>query len=255
MTRRPTSIRSASACSPRAFQRLHLALPLLHRSIARTAADAPECWLERYYQQALDQGGRVRERLRDGVEQALLILGNGFLAQRGSEALRARLKSELPAPAYYRQLLRLVYRLLFLMVSEERGLVGPRRRRRPTFTALLRRDALARSGGGVSGAREHGELWEGLKQTSVCTPRATSRRGLGMARWTAISSGRTRCRIWRGPRSPTTSCCARCGISRFYRDERILRRVNYAALDVENSAASTRACWTNIPSSRRATAA
>ncbi|RMF29409.1 MAG: hypothetical protein D6759_13900 [Chloroflexi bacterium] len=44
---------------------------LVHRTrLPRTVEDAPECWLEQYYQQALEQGGRVRDRLRDGVEAA-----------------------------------------------------------------------------------------------------------------------------------------------------------------------------------------
>jgi len=83
--------------------------------------DASDCLLEQYYQQAIEQGGRVRERLRYGVVQALQTFGNGFLAHPDNHELR----QESPAPeVYYRYLLRLIYRLLFLMVSEERGLVG-----------------------------------------------------------------------------------------------------------------------------------
>src|SRR6202035_472825 len=46
--------------------------------------------------------------------------GNAFLAHSQSEYLRKRIAAgELTAAAYYRELLRLVYRLLFLMVAEE----------------------------------------------------------------------------------------------------------------------------------------
>ena len=100
---------------------------LVHRTrLPRTVDEAAECWLEQYYQQALEQSGRVRDRLRDGVEDALVIFGSGFLAHPASDGLRHGVRAgELSPPDSCRQLLRLVYRLLFLMVSEERGLVGP----------------------------------------------------------------------------------------------------------------------------------
>ena len=106
---------------------------LLHRSRLPGDGEPPNrCLLEQYYQQGLDRHGRVRENLRDGVEQALLVLGNGFLRHPGSAALRGRLADTagggaagLTAEGYYRQLLRLVYRLLFLMTAEERGMLSP----------------------------------------------------------------------------------------------------------------------------------
>src|SRR5690606_32131851 len=100
---------------------------LLHRSrLPRGAADAAECWLERYFQEAVAQGGRVRERLREGVEEALRRLGNGLLGHPRNEALRSALASgELSSTGFYQELLRLVYRLLFLMVAEERGMIVP----------------------------------------------------------------------------------------------------------------------------------
>ncbi|MEW6105196.1 MAG: hypothetical protein AB1563_02380 [Bacillota bacterium] len=45
---------------------------LLHRSrLPKSAGDARDCLLERYYQHSLEQGGRVRERLREGVEACI----------------------------------------------------------------------------------------------------------------------------------------------------------------------------------------
>ncbi|HHW62893.1 MAG TPA: SAM-dependent DNA methyltransferase [Rhodocyclaceae bacterium] len=96
---------------------------LLHRTRLPQKERAEECLLEQYYQQSIEQGGRVREHLREGVEQAIEILANGFLGRPASAALRdwVRQAGEL---AFYRQLLRLIYRLLFLLVAEERGLMG-----------------------------------------------------------------------------------------------------------------------------------
>ncbi len=62
---------------------------LLHRTrLPRTAADAPNCLLEQYHRQAVEQGGRVRERLRDGVEACIKHLANGFLAHPANAGLR-----------------------------------------------------------------------------------------------------------------------------------------------------------------------
>ncbi len=96
---------------------------LLHRTRLPADGRAEDCWLEKYFQQSVEQGGRVREHLREGVEQCLTALANGFLAHPQSADLRQWVQraGEL---ALYRQLLRLVYRFLFLLVAEERGLMG-----------------------------------------------------------------------------------------------------------------------------------
>lgn len=102
---------------------------LFYRLVQRTrlpkqTSDAGGCWLEQYHQGAVEQGGRIRDGLRDAVRQAILTLGNGFLQHRRNGALWARLESEaLSATEFYRQLLYLIYRLLFLMVAEERKLL------------------------------------------------------------------------------------------------------------------------------------
>lgn len=96
---------------------------LLHRTRLPGDGRAEDCLLEAYYQQSIEQGGRVREHLRDGVEECLMCLANGFLGHPESAALREWVQRQ-GALALYRQLLRLVYRFLFLLVSEERGLMG-----------------------------------------------------------------------------------------------------------------------------------
>ncbi len=96
---------------------------LLHRTRLPADGRPEDCWLERYYQQSIEQGGRVREHLRDGVEECLKKLANGFLGDPRNGGLRQWV-SKAGATAFYQQLLRLVYRFLFLLVSEERGLMG-----------------------------------------------------------------------------------------------------------------------------------
>lgn len=82
------------------------------------------CWLERWSQQAAAQGTRALDALRDGVQEAIAALGRGFLAHPANHPLQEALKSgSLTTQDYYRQLLRLVYRLLFLFVAEDRDLL------------------------------------------------------------------------------------------------------------------------------------
>jgi hypothetical protein len=83
-----------------------------------------DCWLEQWSQAAADQGTRALDALRDGVQEAISALGRGFLAHPGNSDLRRQLNSgELSTQDYYRQLLRLVYRLIFLFVAEDRDLL------------------------------------------------------------------------------------------------------------------------------------
>ncbi|RMH89424.1 MAG: hypothetical protein D6681_14425, partial [Calditrichaeota bacterium] len=83
----------------RRFQDFAALYRLLHRTrLPRGMADAPDCLLEKYFQHSLEQGGRVRDRLRDGVEECIKILANGFLRHPENTELRNRAaSSEQPA--------------------------------------------------------------------------------------------------------------------------------------------------------------
>jgi len=97
---------------------------LCHQSRVEVAeGERPEeCWLEKWSQAAHEQGSRALDRLRDGVEEAIQRLGSGFLSHRENSGLKKRLRDgDLHVQDYYRQLLRLVYRMLFLFVAEDRG--------------------------------------------------------------------------------------------------------------------------------------
>ncbi|MGB5599175.1 MAG: hypothetical protein WBM66_10695, partial [Thiothrix litoralis] len=100
---------------------------LLHGSLAgKTGAVSEDCHWEHWRNEGLQEGTRVREGLRKGVEEALLTLGQGFLENPANEQLRLDLlKGRLRTQDYYQQLLRLVYRLIFLFTVEERGLLQP----------------------------------------------------------------------------------------------------------------------------------
>ena len=87
---------------------------------------------EAWRQEGITNGTRVREGLRDGVTNALLHLGAGFLQTEGegNNALLNALKDGKQADGvsytqmdFYKALLREVYRFLFLSTIEERNLL------------------------------------------------------------------------------------------------------------------------------------
>lgn len=96
---------------------------LLHASRLAVPSGEPAigCWVEQWRAGAVKQGERALERLRGGVEQAINTLGTGFLQHPANGALRDRLAAgTLARNDYKRAVLRLVYRLLFWFVAEDR---------------------------------------------------------------------------------------------------------------------------------------
>jgi len=148
------------------FQDFAVLYRLLHRSrFPRGVDDAPDCLLEQYYAHSVEQGGRVRDHLRDGVEECIRRLANGFLRNPANDELRRRVTSEeasneqITADILYRQLLRLVYRFLFLLVCEDRGLLSADPIYRDHYgIARLRRLITDRAT-----YTEHDDLWQSLR--------------------------------------------------------------------------------------------
>lgn len=100
------------------------ALWLLIHASRFGAEDAPpsDCALERWREAGMRAGTTARNKLRANVEDALLALGQGFLD--ANPALRQRIDAgQLAMPAFFEQLLRIVYRLIFLAVAEDRDLL------------------------------------------------------------------------------------------------------------------------------------
>jgi hypothetical protein len=143
---------------------------LCHQS--RVEADNPhDCWLEKWSQAWKERGVRALDHLRRGVELAILALGRGFLSCPSNRQLRDHLRTaSLDPQDYYRQLLRLVYRLLFLFAAEDRGLLllpgeqhTPARARYLSYysTSRLRRLAERRMG------TRHTDLFAALRLVMI----------------------------------------------------------------------------------------
>ena len=128
---------------------------------------AADCWLERWREQGIKEGTRVRERLREGVEHALNVLGTGFLAANPSlqESLaRGGAGGGISISDLHHELLRLVYQMVFLFVAEDRGMlldpdVSADTRQRYDIYFSTRR--LRQIAGRRAGDR-HADLWRTL---------------------------------------------------------------------------------------------
>jgi len=137
---------------------------LLHQSRVETPSDGvhTDCWVEKWRTNAAESGTRALGLLRDGVKDAIEALGTGFLQYPGNDLNQRIADGQISVQDYHRSLLRLLYRMLFLFVTEDRGfLLDPgadstaAQRYRDYFsTQRLRALARKRRGG------RHGDLWQ-----------------------------------------------------------------------------------------------
>jgi hypothetical protein len=132
-----------------------------------------ESYIEYYHQESLASGTRIREKLSEAVESSIKRLGNGFLKHPENTELREIVQNgELSGKQYYLFLLRLIYRFLFLLVTEDRGLVYPEKQDEALsklrkiyydYYSMSRVRNLALRRIFIEGAKH--DLWENLKIT------------------------------------------------------------------------------------------
>lgn len=144
------------------------------------AAETPanDCPWERWRAAGQQAGVTVRGKLRYQVADALRALGTGFLSHPANSALRAALQSAQDGydrQAFFEELLRLVYRLIFLATVEDRRDRGTGERL--VFAPDAGDEAKARylSGYSLTWLREravrrsqhdrHADLWQALSIT------------------------------------------------------------------------------------------
>jgi hypothetical protein len=157
---------------------------LLHASRLRHPQTG-SCVLDAWKEQAQESGERVLGQLRHGVQQALEALGNGLLQHPANDELRTQLASgALSGAELHRQLLRLVYRFLFLFTAEDRDLLFPR-----TISQDDARRRIYREGYSVGRLRElairrsasegpYGDLWQTQKLVFLQLRQSSSPLGL-----------------------------------------------------------------------------
>lgn len=140
---------------------------MFHQSrIEPRAGRVDQCWLEQWFALSREQGLAALDDLRDGVVAAIEALGKGFLRHPQNQTLHRDLADgALDKQDYYRELLRLAYRLIFLFSAEDRGVLldpaapdAARDRYRRFYATHRLRDLAGKTRGGP-----HGDLWQVLR--------------------------------------------------------------------------------------------
>lgn len=226
------------------FSEFVLLYRLLHATrFPHSRQSADQCLLEKYYQESIETGNRIRDGLSVAVEESMLALGKGFLVHPANEELRQKLREgKLTTKDYYRQLRRLIYRLLFLMVTEERDLVydpedvSPQTSRLKKLyqqhysIARLRR--LSRKRYLFEG--QHSDLWKGLVHTFMLFEANGKGVKLGIKPLGGdLFSSRAIQEL--EPCDISNSLLLECirNLNEFHDDQKQLVAINYRSLDVE----------------------
>jgi hypothetical protein len=123
-------------------------------------------WLERWKKTAEDKTLRALDDLYPGVKKAIAVLGAGLVSNRANVVLLEKLRTgRLTTQEFYKQVLRVIYRMLFLLVAEDRALLHVEddseaalkaRRRYRDFYSLDRLRALTLYRAGTP----HPDLWQ-----------------------------------------------------------------------------------------------
>jgi hypothetical protein len=136
---------------------------LLCHATRFTGERPSDCVLELWSQKAAKEGTRALDSLRVGVEKAIEALGDGFLSHPDNKPLADAVRDgKLDKQELFQEVLRVVYRIIFVLVAEERDALHA-----PTASDAAR--GLYRSGYALGRVRElavggfrgtaHGDLW------------------------------------------------------------------------------------------------
>lgn len=141
---------------------------ILHASRFGVAGTSPsDCPLERWKERTRVEGAAAKDYLRLGVEASLIELGRGFIQHPYNADLRENLQSgDLRQQGFYEELLRLVYRIIFLFAAEDRDLLhapntsdAARRAYRGGYSLDRLRERCVRNGS----LDKNTDAWEGMK--------------------------------------------------------------------------------------------
>lgn len=138
--------------------------------------------IEKWRESSIAEGVRARDHLRSGVENAIILLGNGFLQNAKNRKVRENLQTgEISPSQFHQELLRLIYRLIFILTAEERSLLHPN-------SADEKVKTIYRDGYSLKRLREksikhsqfdhHEDIWESLKIVFMGLTNGQSRLGL-----------------------------------------------------------------------------
>jgi hypothetical protein len=202
--------------------------------------EASDCLLEFYHQDSLENGSRIREKLSGAVVDAIIIWANSLLNHSDNEAFRASFRNGGSSPrAFYDSLLTLVYRVLFLLVIEERDLSHPMEASADLKALYHDYYSLAslrtRCRGVWKEESRFGDLWETLVDTFSLYEDADRAQKLGLKPLAGDLFSKESFDSLRGLSMDNVSFASGMNKLDTYNDEKrgVSVRVNYAALNVE----------------------
>jgi len=162
---------------------------VLHVSrMPETMDSGADAVIEYYHLESLASGTRIREKLSEAVENSIKTLANGFLSHKNNTVLIDLFEnSHLDANTFYIYQLRLIYRILFLIVLEERKLIFPdnlseeEQRFQDIYYRYYSIERLRKlTGNRVYVDADKYDLWESLKTTFLLFEDETYGRKMGI---------------------------------------------------------------------------
>ena len=222
---------------------------LLHASRFRTSGDEP-CVMERWFNMSIESGNRIRNGLSRAVQTTMETIGNAVLTSKGesNDALRrAFADGTMDAAKLNKELIHFIYRLLFLFIIEERGLVyqipdsvdAPDYKQQCQWQDIYKKYYAASRLRRLSELsylkqRQYSDLWQGLMDTFHLFEPDTFGEKLGIKPLGGVLFGTETLHWLKQCQVSNRDLLAAFAALNEFTDERQQRvKINYSSLDVE----------------------
>lgn len=222
---------------------------LLHASRFRTSGDEP-CVMERWFNMSIESGNRIRNGLSRAVQTTMETIGNAVLTSKGegNDALRrAFADGTMDAARLNKELIHFIYRLLFLFIIEERGLVyqipdsvdAPDYKQQCLWQDIYKKYYAASRLRRLSELsylkqRQYSDLWQGLMDTFHLFEPDTFGEKLGIKPLGGVLFGTETLHWLKQCQVSNRDLLAAFAALNEFTDERQQRvKINYSSLDVE----------------------
>lgn len=222
---------------------------LLHASRFRTSGDEP-CVMERWFNMSIESGNRIRNGLSRAVQTTMETIGNAVLTSEGegNDALReAFVNGTMDATQLNKELIHFIYRLLFLFIIEDRGLVYqiPDSPDAPDYKQLCQWQDIYKKFYAASRLRhlselaylkqrQYSDLWQGLMDTFHLFEPDTFGEKLGIKPLGGVLFGTETLHWLKQCQVSNKDLLAAFSALNEYEDERQQKvKINYSSLDVE----------------------
>ena len=222
---------------------------LLHASRFHTSGDEP-CVMERWFNMSIESGNRIRNGLSRAVQTTMETIGNAVLTSKGegNDALRhAFADGTMDAAKLNKELIHFIYRLLFLFIIEERGLVyqipdsvdAPDYKQQCQWQDIYKKYYAASRLRRLSELsylkqRQYSDLWQGLMDTFHLFEPDTFGEKLGIKPLGGVLFGTETLHWLKQCQVSNRDVLAAFAALNEFTDERQQRvKINYSSLDVE----------------------